>query len=232
MTLSQPDFHGFAISMVVIPSVVVALRFWSRALNSTANGLRFWWDDWLVLAALVGPFSVNTATISLLIWSKIFSIGASALHLYMLSIGLGQHVKTLSASALTEVLKSLWASYWLSDFGLSLSKASVLFFYARVFTTHTRWFKYGLWVAHALNILWWLSSIARVLLFCYPVYKYWDTKAPGFCRSPDGIYIASAVPSVFIDLFILILPIPLIYQLSLKTGRKILVIAIFLCGYL
>ena len=39
-----------AICVIVIQVVAVALRFWSRALS---RGTRFWWDDWMVLAALV-----------------------------------------------------------------------------------------------------------------------------------------------------------------------------------
>ena len=160
------------------------------------------------------------------------SIAASALHLNLLQLGLGQHAADVPPETLSQVFKVLWASYWLSDAGLSLSKASVLFFYARVFTTQTRWFKYGLWLAHGLNFCWWLSAVARVLLFCAPVQKYWEFALPGFCRSSESLYIGSAVPSVIIDLFILLLPLPLMSKLSLKLGRKILIIGIFLCGYL
>ena len=141
-------------------------------------------------------------------------------------------MNTLSSSDITQLLKVLWASYFMSDLSVSLSKASVLFFYARVFTTRSRWFRYGLWLGHILVILWWLTSIARCLLFCEPVDKYWNIQKPGFCRSADGLYLSSAVPSVVIDFYILLLPLPIIGGLSMKLGRKILIIAVFICAYL
>lgn len=120
----------------------------------------------------------------------------------------------------------------MGDVGLALPKASVLFFYARVLTTQNRAFKYGLWLGHVLNVLWWIASIARCLLFCTPVDKYWNKSKPGYCRSADALYIGSAVPSVVIDLYILLLPLPIIWRLTMKLSRKILVAGVFLSGYL
>lgn len=39
--------------MLITPLVAIVLRFWSRALAPSSKGPRFWWDDWLALAALV-----------------------------------------------------------------------------------------------------------------------------------------------------------------------------------
>jgi len=120
----------------------------------------------------------------------------------------------------------------MGDAGISLPKGSVLLFYARIFTTQNRAFRYALWVGHALNFLWWIGAIVRCVLFCSPVEKYWNTSEPAFCRNADVMYIGSAVPSVVIDLYILLLPLPIIWTLSMKLSRKLLVIGVFLCGYL
>ncbi len=51
------SFRAFLISMTVLTSTLVILRFWSRALSprvSYGNILhRFWWDDWIALFAFV-----------------------------------------------------------------------------------------------------------------------------------------------------------------------------------
>ena len=120
----------------------------------------------------------------------------------------------------------------MGDAGISLPKASVLLFYARIFTTQNRIFRYGLWVGHALNSLWWIGAIARCLLFCSPVEKYWNIEEPGFCRSADALYIGSSVPSVVVDLYILLLPLPIIWSLSVRLDRKLFVIGVFACGYM
>ena len=39
---------------IVIQMIMLVLRFWSRALSTRT---RFWWDDWMVLAALVRLYS-------------------------------------------------------------------------------------------------------------------------------------------------------------------------------
>ena len=53
-----PALRAFIIVMVVFSCISVILRFWSRLLHPT-DGLagfqqQLWWDDWMVLAALVG----------------------------------------------------------------------------------------------------------------------------------------------------------------------------------
>lgn len=160
------------------------------------------------------------------------SIAACSLHIYAVSLGLGKHIDTLPKQSIEQVLKVLWISYFMGDAGISLPKASVLFIYARVFTTHNRAFRYGLWLGQILNFLSWIAAITRCLLFCTPVDKYWKTNKQGFCRSADALYIGSAVPNVVIDLYILLLPLPILLGLSLKLGRKMLVIGVFVCGYM
>lgn len=106
----------------------------------------------------------------------------------------------------------------MGDAGISLPKASVLLFYARIFTTLSRPFRYALWIGHTLNFLWWIGAIVRCVLFCSPTQKYWDTEKPGFCRSADALYVGSAVPSVVIDLYILLLPLPIIWTLFMRLS--------------
>ena len=145
---------------------------------------------------------------------------------------MGQHVKELAPADIKQLLKVLWASYFMSDLSAGLAKASCLLFYARTFTTQRRWFRYGLWLGHTLNSLWWLTSIARVLLLCSPVERYWDRTKPGYCRSLSALYAGSAIPSVVIDVYVLVLPLPIIVGLSMKTSRKFLVAGAFFCGYM
>ncbi|KAL6716059.1 hypothetical protein ACLMJK_007021 [Lecanora helva] len=211
---SGSSLRAFDIAMIVLPTVAVVLRFWSRALPRGVKGHRFWWDDWVIFLTLP------------------LSIAACSLQIAAVNLGLGQHVKTISPANSTQLFKVLWSSYFMSDLALTLSKTSVLLFYARIFSIRSTWFKWGLWLAHTLNFLWWLSSIARCLLFCTPVDKYWNHKKPGHCRGGGALYIGSAVPSVVIDILILLLPLPIIARLSMKASRKALVTGVFVCGYL
>ena len=47
---SGPHPVAAAYTMLVLATIAVALRFWSRYISHEAT---FWWDDWFALMALV-----------------------------------------------------------------------------------------------------------------------------------------------------------------------------------
>lgn len=51
----RPALRGLMIAMLVLPTVAVVLRFWSRAMlpGFSSTPIRFWWDDWTALIAAV-----------------------------------------------------------------------------------------------------------------------------------------------------------------------------------
>lgn len=58
MTAPQPEnrspgLRAFQIVMIIIPTIAIILRFWSRYLAFSKKPPRFWWDDWVALMALV-----------------------------------------------------------------------------------------------------------------------------------------------------------------------------------
>ena len=51
-----PQVVALGIPLIIIPTVAVVLRIWSRMLIHTLGSSRvrvFWWDDWLVMMGLV-----------------------------------------------------------------------------------------------------------------------------------------------------------------------------------
>ena len=60
-----PEVTAFSIVMIILPTITVALRVWSRL---TPKSQRFWWDDWLAIASLVctAPYPINRAVLNLL----------------------------------------------------------------------------------------------------------------------------------------------------------------------
>lgn len=46
----------FQIILIILPTIAIILRFWSRALAFRGKVRRFWWDDWTALLALVRHF--------------------------------------------------------------------------------------------------------------------------------------------------------------------------------
>jgi hypothetical protein len=62
----QGALRSLLIAMTVLPTVVIIVRFWSRALlqDFTVSRMptKFWWDDWTALAAAVSKDTIPVPT--------------------------------------------------------------------------------------------------------------------------------------------------------------------------
>jgi hypothetical protein len=67
---------------------------------------------------------------------------------------------------------------------------------------------------------------------CTPVYKAWNPTAPGHCFPVRILPYISGILNAATDIYVLVLPIPTLWGLHLKTSRKIRVMAIFSLGIL
>ncbi len=152
----------------------------------------------------------------------------------MLDFGLGYHVPFVQESDIFTFLRLLWASYFLYDIALFLTKASALLFFSRLFPKHTNapWFNWAIYVTHALNAAWLIAIIFGTIFMCDPVEKNWNPFVPGTCGPTNALWIGSAVPSVVIDLIILVLPLPKIWGLQMSRARKAGLTLVFILGYL
>jgi hypothetical protein len=65
-----------------------------------------------------------------------------------------------------------------------------------------------------------------------PIYKAWNPTAPGHCFPVRILPHISGILNAVTDIYVLVLPIPTLWGLHLKTSRKIRVMAIFSLGIL
>lgn len=130
-------------------------------------------------------------------------------------------------------MKILFFTYFISYLGLALAKASALFFFSRIFprAASPTWFNVGVTVTHILNVAWLVGITFGTAFNCNPVAKNWEV-TDGKCGPNSSIFIASVVPSVFIDLVILILPLPRIWDIKTSKSRKFGLTVVFVLGYL
>jgi hypothetical protein len=120
-------YLGINILFLVLVTLTVAARFWSRHLTKSLYG----WDDWLILAALVvyyGQFSFNVWVIP--------------------NGGLGHHVKELPPKALENMLLQLTISQFIYPVDLVLIRFSICALLMRIFPQ--RWFRHTSTLRHAL----------------------------------------------------------------------------------
>jgi hypothetical protein len=151
----------------------------------------------------------------------------------MVHHGLGRRLAFVAEEDLTEFLRILFIGYFVYDIGLAVTKCSALLFFSRVFPRRQTptWFNWALYTIHALNAAWLVGIIFGTVFICRPVSKNWIPTLPGQCGAPSGLWIGSAVPSAFIDLLILLLPLPQIWSLQLTRAKRFGIIAVFMLGY-
>ncbi|KAI1282228.1 hypothetical protein F5Y07DRAFT_395028 [Xylaria sp. FL0933] len=209
-----PPFRAFVIVLVVITTLATILRFWSRSLNTTRLKCRFWWDDALVAA------------------SAVVVLTELSLALRFLEMGFGKHIWAIPPANLG-LLKLFFATEILFNVSLFLAKTSALLFFRRVFPHHAspRWFNIGLWTCHGLNTAWFVGIILGVFLECNPISKKWNPTLPGQCVKDSNLYLSNAVPSIVIDLLILILPVPMIWGIQASRIRKASITLVFILAY-
>lgn len=90
--------------------------------------------------------------------------------------------------------------------------------------------QYVTWTIIVLQACWLVQTLLIGFLICRPVQKNWDPTAPGVCGSRVAGYTSVSVVNVIIDCLMLILPLPMVFNLQVKNGYKIGLFSIFSIG--
>lgn len=198
-----------AIVGITVSTIAVVLRFWSRAFTAK---LSFWWDDWLLLA------------------TALFSHAFQSLGIAWTRFGLGKHIESVSFADILPGTYMSHASITLYAVCIWLIKLSALLFFARIFNRAVA-FRRSLWALGACVTAWAVCTIIVPWFNCAPVRKTLDPFGPGVCFDRMSWYLASAFINAFLDLTILLLPMPMIWRLQMSRQKKISVTLVFVLGY-
>ncbi|KAL6233074.1 hypothetical protein BDW75DRAFT_216170 [Aspergillus navahoensis] len=187
-------------SLVVVAAILLVLRVYCKLWR----GRGLWWDDhmliisWVSLAVAV---SINT---------------------YIVSIGFGDHIWTIS----DENLKTINLNTILvAAFGIiatTTSKTSFALTLHRI--TTDAWLKYFLiFVIVSINIsmnLVWIFGLAK----CSPLKRVWDKSVPGTCWDPNKLLkfqLFAAYYSAILDFVLAFLPWHIIKGMSMLRRERI-----------
>jgi hypothetical protein len=81
---------------------------------------------------------------------------------------------------------------------------------------------------------WWIAVMVTAGVQCRPYQHFWmqyiDPTAKGTCIDLYPFFLGNAAASVVTDFLILLVPIPMVWQLQMPTGQKLAVSSIFLLG--
>ncbi|KAF2749358.1 hypothetical protein M011DRAFT_456842 [Sporormia fimetaria CBS 119925] len=195
--------------IIVFPSlalVIVALRFYTRRflVNSISH------EDLTILAALI------------------FSIATSICQAFQVKNGMGRHIQALTMEQGINSLKALFASIMMYNFGLTLTKISIVLQYIRIAhqKSHLRW----CWALFWITILHCIDSFVTGVLSCYPVPKFWDDRIPGGCVNKPALWYANAAINIIQDIWLVALPIFILRKLFMPRREKIVLMLILGLG--
>ncbi|KID81973.1 hypothetical protein MGU_10700 [Metarhizium guizhouense ARSEF 977] len=212
----SPPLVALCIAMIVVISVMIVLRFASRLIAESSPGhfKSLWWDDWTALV------------------STIFMLVQLVMSLVMFDLGAGKHIWVVPPENVVKILRMLFAVYFIYDIHLAMAKASALFFLARIFPPKASppWFNNAVIITHAANAAWFIGIVLGTIFRCKSL-RNWNPMLPGKCTDASVLFMGSAIPSVVIDLAILLIPMPKIWGLKMTPSRKMAVIGIFTLGY-
>ena len=85
--------------------------------------------------------------------------------------------------------------------------------------------------AVSLVTLYLLIALPFVVVQCIPVRKAWIPIIPGHCIDTFSWSLGIATVSVIIDVYIMLLPVPILWSLHAGRKRKMLLTGFFFCAY-
>ena len=163
---------------------------------------------------------------------QVVNVASQALSLRSVSDGYGYHLTQFTSyEQLSTVLKDVYAALLLSVIAIAIPKYSVLFFYARLFKKSSQLFRIGLYSAAAFVTVETLYSCGFLIFQCSPIKKFWLPLEPGYCHHPYNWHLAGSILIVAIDIWIVLLPLPVLWQLHAERSRKVQLTVLFICGY-
>jgi hypothetical protein len=148
----------------------------------------------------------------------------------MIRCGMGLHANTVPIDDIVLMAKLLLVAEILYVFNLVWTKLSLLLMYYRIF--RFPYFKIWAYIIGTFVVLWVICITFLFIFICFPVQKLWYPQLPGRCISQVGTWIANATSTILSDLAILLLPIPQIWKLQLRTTEKVVITVAFGLGFL
>lgn len=112
---------------------------------------------------------------------------------------------------------------------------SILVFYFRVFPESSTLIRVGSWTLAAIVICFGIANTLTMIFQCTPVHFFWESWAgetTGTCINISLYSWVRAAIEIVVDVCIMALPLPSLFKLQLSGKRKILVLGMFMVGFI
>lgn len=144
--------------------------------------------------------------------------------------GAGRHTVAVEPKIVVRLLKFEVAEEFIYNFSIAFPKLSILFLYARLFST--RYYRIAIWTIGSIVTLTCLEGQIFSAVICRRFFHVWGKSSDpnGYCWNLVDAYRYISVPNLLTDLCILILPLHGVWHLQLKRIHKIGLTFMFLLG--
>ncbi|KAF2179019.1 hypothetical protein K469DRAFT_731295 [Zopfia rhizophila CBS 207.26] len=192
---------------IVASFISTSLRLWAK--RAGRNGITF--DDYLIVFAticLIGQCSSG--------------LGYGPPH------GMGRHINTVSPEDVTIFRKGDYVFSHFYDIALASVKLGILAFYYRVFVVPL--FRKVVLTTAAFVLAWGIGITVALALVCRPIEAFWDSNVKGECLDLVTFTYFTNISNLATDIWIFLMPVPVIWHLQLQTKKKLLLCFIFSIG--
>ncbi|KAJ5086776.1 hypothetical protein NUU61_008083 [Penicillium alfredii] len=205
----QPRMLAVSIVLITIATLSAVLRLLSRRVVHVG----LWWDDWCSLVALALSYALNIV------------------QFVSIHCGLGQHTLDVPdpKGAMGCFLKGLYIIEPFYIVCMTSIKTTMVLLYWRLFNTSTS-MRWALFLAVGMLVVWTICALFIGLFQCTPVARYWDKELPGHCLNGLLYFRAIAGTNLVTDIYILVLPLPIVWRLHRPMREKLALMLIFALG--
>lgn len=215
-----------SISFMIAAFLFTTLRFLARRETSSVLG----WDDYLIPPALVANLGMCIHGIGESGQSE--SSRCTHAPTVMVRVArVGYHLPAVlmhSPSKLATWAKCIYALEWIYLAAVALPKLSILCLYLRIFVKKP--YRMATYVLIGMVLSNWLAFILASTFQCSPVEYQWNKKIHGHCFDVQMYYKFVNVPNIVTDAGMLVLPMPMVWQLNASRTRKLGLTFVFLTG--
>ncbi|KAF1844631.1 uncharacterized protein K460DRAFT_95336 [Cucurbitaria berberidis CBS 394.84] len=192
---------------IAAATLSTVMRLWAKRYGR--NGITL--DDYLILLAT-----------TCLIGQCASGLGFGPPH------GMGKHVNVVSAYDQMMVRKGDYVFSHFYDIALVSVKLGILAFYYRVFVHPV--FRRVVLATAAFVLAWGIGITVTLFLACRPLAAYWDRNVTGKCLVMLTFTYFTNISNLITDIWIFLMPMPMIWHLQLQTKKKMILSLIFCIG--
>ncbi|KAF2832046.1 hypothetical protein CC86DRAFT_85348 [Ophiobolus disseminans] len=200
---------GVAYSTYILIMLLVPLKLYCRKRSGGWSNIRL--DDYMTVISLL------------------FANGFFYICIIGMRKSLGVHVADITDPIrIVDFLRNVWIANILYTFSISMIKFSVLAFYWRLFSVKAQRMIY---IVTVMVMAWLVAILLCVVFNCVPVRAAWDiTLTTAKCIPIRSIYLGGSVPNVFLDLVLVLMPLPYVMRLHAPLAQRFMLAGMFALG--